>query len=57
VFWLGPMAVVDALLVACCNLTSVISLKDMCSRSSIIASRICVGGCYEGASFPRRERR
>jgi hypothetical protein len=47
VFWLDPAFVVDTLLLAaCCNSTSGISLNAMCSRSSKIAGRCWVGGCF-----------
>jgi hypothetical protein len=60
-FWLAP-AMDVLLLFACCNSTSGISSKAACSRPSVIADRLWVGGCFwvvegcERASFPGRER-
>jgi hypothetical protein len=56
-FWLDRVAVVNVLLLAaCCNSTSKILPKAMCSRSSTITGRSrVVEGCEE-ASFPDHER-
>jgi hypothetical protein len=60
--WLDPAAVMDALLlVACCNSTSEISPKAVCSNPSMILGRFWVVGWFwvEGwgkASSPGRER-
>jgi hypothetical protein len=46
-FWLDHAAVVEALLLAgCCNLTSQMSPKAMCSRPSAIVERFLVGGWF-----------
>jgi hypothetical protein len=60
--WLDPAAVMDAMLsVACCNSTSEISPKVVCSKPSMILGRFWVVGWFwaEGwgkASSPDRER-
>jgi hypothetical protein len=45
-FWLDPVATVDALLIACCNSTSTILMKVACSRPSAVAGRCWVRGWF-----------
>jgi hypothetical protein len=46
VFWLDPAAMVDVLLVGCWCSSSGISPKVACSRPSVIAGKILLGGWF-----------
>jgi hypothetical protein len=45
-FWFNPAAVVEVLLVRCWSSTSGILSKVACSRPSVIAGKIWVGGWF-----------